>query len=286
MDQDKNKKNKKDNIKIIKASEEGQIYTQPELYDIAFDFRNVPDQVDFLLDVAGEQIGRPVASALELACGPAYHAREMARRSIGSEKLISEGLDLEPVMVDYTKKIIKKEELNCPIHLGDMRNFKSDKKYDLIYILMASFAHLQTNRDIIENLDCAANMLNDGGVYIISTAHPRDFYGDQDKSVKTDWDMTRGETKVVTSWGGTDQDFDPLTELDQVVVSFDVTTPEGKSRYEFPETLRRCSMMTFLALLRLSNRFQMADMYGEFDRNVKLTNDKKCWRFIPILKKK
>jgi hypothetical protein len=166
-----------------------------------------------------------------------------------------------------------------------MRSFKPEQKYDLVYCLMASFAQLQTNQDILDNFACAADLLNDNGIYIISTAHPRDFFGDQPDSTKINWTMERGDVSVTTSWGGDNQQFDPLTEIDDIVVSFNVTTPDGVTRYDFPDKYRRCSIMTFDALLRASGRFEMVDAYGAIDKNLKLSNDEACWRFVPILRK-
>jgi len=257
-----------------------QTYTLPEIYDIAFDFRDVPEEVDFLLEVARDHLGKNVTAAMEMACGPAYHVREFAKR-----RLISDGLDLAPEMVTYAQGLINAESLDARIYEGDMRSFKADKTYDLVYNLMASFAQLETNQDILDNLDCAANMLTDGGIYIISTAHPRDFYGDDEKSTQNSWSMTRGEVTVETSWGGDNQQFDPLTEVDDIIVSFTVTTPEGTVRHEFPDRYRRCSFMTFDALIRLSGRFKIVALYGGFDKALTLSNDKKCWRFIPVLQK-
>jgi len=267
--------------KVVTESVPGKTYSLPEIYDIAFDFRDVPKEVDFLLEVGGEYLGREVTSAIELACGPAYHTREMGRR-----KLIADGLDLEPKMVAYTRELIAQEKLACRIFEGDMRSFKSDQKYDLAYCLMASFAQLQTNQDILDHFACVADLLTDDGVYIISTAHPRDFFEDTPKSTQVDWTMTRGYITVETNWGGDNQQFDPLTEIDDILVSFTVTTPVGTTRYEFPDRYRRCSMMTFDALVRLSNRFEIVDMYGAVDKSLKLSNDSACWRFVPILKKK
>lgn len=255
-------------------------YTLPEIYDIAFDFRDVPEEVDFLLEIAGKYLGRKVDSAIELACGPAYHTREMSRRGLKSD-----GLDIEPEMVAYSHRLVAKENLPAQIIAGDMRSFRSPRKYDLAYMLMASFAQLETNKDIFDNFNCTADLLTDGGIYIISTAHPRDFYGDEKPSVQTAWTMTRGNITVETNWGGDNQQFDPLTEVDDIVVSFTVTGPDGTVKHEFPDRYRRCSMMTFLALVQLSNRFEIVDLFGGFDTKLKLSNDRTCWRFVPILRK-
>jgi SAM-dependent methyltransferase len=267
----------KEEIEIVNQR---QTYTLPEIYDIAFDFRDVGEEVDFLLGISQKHIGRKVKSAFEMACGPAYHTREIARRN-----LISAGLDLEPAMVKYTQQLIARDNIKADIIEGDMRFYKSDMKYNLVYILMASFAQLLTNNDIVDNLNCAADLLSDGGIYIISTAHPRDFYGDEKSTTKTTWEMIRGDITVSTNWGGDDQKFDALTEIDDIVVSFDVTSPEGKKRYEFPDQYRRCSIKTFEALVELSGRFEIVDQYGALDANIKLSNASECWRFVPILRK-
>lgn len=264
----------------VRAKAIGKTYTLPKIYDIAFDFRDVPAEVDFLLDVAGEHLGRTVASALEMACGPAYHTREMARRG-----LVADGLDLEPAMAAYTRGLVQKEGLSCEIFEGDMRTFRARRTYDLVYNLMASFAHLKTNQDILDNFTCAADLLVEGGIYIISTAHPRDFYGDEKSTTRNCWTMTRGDITVETNWGGDNQQFDPITEVDDIVVSFTVTSPEGTTRYEFPDRCRRCSMMTFKALIQLSGRFDIVDMYGALERHLKLSNDSACWRFVPVLRR-
>ena len=271
--------NDSENTKIIRH-QPGQTYQIPELYDIAFDFREVAAEVDFLLDITQQHSGRKIKSAMELASGPAYHVREMARR-----KLISDGLDLDHRMAEYARELITGEQLTAEIIEGDMRYYKSQKKYDLVYILMASFAQLLTNRDILDNLNCAADLLDKDGIYIISTAHPRDFFGDEKKSTQNEWSMTRGDLTVETCWGCDDDKFDPLTEIDEVTVVFTATTPDGSVRHEFPDRYRRCSMLTFEALVQLSGRFEIVDMYGALDNSLQLSNDSKCWRLVPILRK-
>jgi SAM-dependent methyltransferase len=256
-------------------------YSLPQIYDIAFDFRDVTGECDFLLNAAQEHLGRPVRSALELACGPGYHTREMAKRGI-----LSHGLDNSAEMVVYAKQLIAREKLDADIIQGDMRTFESDGKYDLAYILIASFAHLLTNRDILDNLNAVADCLTDNGLYVISTAHPRDFYGpDSPSDHDPSWTNSRDGITVTTHWGGSNQQFDPLTEIDDVVISFTVETDGQTTRHDFPEKLRRLSFQTFQALVQSSGRFALVDMYGDFDREIKISTDPASVRFIPVLQK-
>jgi hypothetical protein len=143
-----------------------------------------------------------------------------------------------------------------------------------------------TNEDILANLDCAAELLTDGGLYIISTAHPRDFFGGCEPSLKTHWTMTRGNIAVVTAWGGSDEPFDPITEIDDVVISFTVESDTGSFRYEFPERLRRCSLNTLKALVALNGKFVITNLLGDFDVATPLSNDRAANRMIAILRKR
>src|SRR6516225_5648786 len=72
------------------------IYDDPELYQLACAYRDIPAEVDALLAWAGRHLREPGAgpgSALELAAGPADHARELARRG-----LLATALDISPAM--------------------------------------------------------------------------------------------------------------------------------------------------------------------------------------------
>jgi SAM-dependent methyltransferase len=269
-----------DKVKIIRSSGIRETYTLPEIYDIAFSFRDVASEVDFLCEVAQKHLGRKLTSALELACGPAYHTREMARR-----RLEADGLDLEPHMAAYARRLIAKDQLQAEIFQGDMKSFRSNRRYDLAYILLVSFAQLESNQDILDHFNCAADLLVDGGILVIETAHPRDFYGDETSIVDKSWTITRGDVTVETNWGGDNQQYDPLTEVDDIVVSFTVTTPQGVIRYEFPDKYRRCSFQTFKALVKLSGRFKIVDIFGAFDTAIPFSTAPQSWRFIPVLQK-
>lgn len=256
-------------------------YSLPHIYDIAFDFRDVNGEVDFLCRVAEKQLGHPVQSAIELACGPAYHAREFVRRGI-----VSTGLDLSPEMVAYSRELARREQLAAEIIEGDMRSYQGEKEYDIAYILIASFAHLLTNQDILDNLNCIAELLNDNGVYVIVTAHPRDFWGVGEPYAKTHWTMERDGVVVITDWGGENDKFDPLTETDDVTVTFDVTVNSETTVYKCPERLRRLSFQTLKSLVQQSGRFEMAQLLGDLDESVPLTNENESGRLVAVLRKR
>ena len=258
-------------------------YSLPQIYDIAFDWRDIGGECDFLVREAERHLGRPVKSSLEMACGPGYHVREMARRGI-----CSHGLDLSPEMVSYASARLREAGLEGEVFAGDMRKFEGSHKYDLIYILLVSFAHLLTNQDILDNLICASRLLNPRGVYIISTVHPRDFFGDKpiSESSETSWTEERDGITVTTNWGGINQQYDPLTEIDEIMISYKVTQNGMTELIECPEKLRRLSLQTLRALVQLNGQFEIVNLLGDFDSNVPLSNAEESVRMLVVAQKR
>ncbi len=256
-------------------------YLEPRFYDIAFDFRDVPAEVDFILEAAEKFLKKKARRALEFACGPAYHVREFARRG-----MIAHGVDLSQPMVDYANDLIRKENLNAKIFYGDMQTYRSIERYDIVLNLMCSFAHLLTNDAILEHLRTTADLLDDGGLYIIQTAHPRDFFQEEKSAQKPYWTMTRGETTVITSWGASQTIFDPMTEIDDVTVTYTVTENEQSTEYSSPVRLRRLSLQTFRALVAQCGRFDIVALVGDMDLNVPLDSSSDSHWLIPILQKR
>ena len=63
------------------------IYDEPELYQLACAYRDIPAEVTALLAWCGEHSREEVQSVLELAARPAEHALELARRGLRATAL-------------------------------------------------------------------------------------------------------------------------------------------------------------------------------------------------------
>ena len=100
------------------------IYEEPELYQLACAYRDVPAEVTALLtwlDKHGKPApdGGGARSVLELAAGPAEHARELARRGLRST-----ALDYSPAMCAYAAGQAKAAGLELNVVEADMRDFR------------------------------------------------------------------------------------------------------------------------------------------------------------------
>jgi len=115
-------------------------YSLPEIYDIAFAFRDFSKAVDFLCQVSANAGMTDITSMIELCCGPGQYCREFSRRGIEAY-----GIDQSNEMVQYAQKLIAEEKLSCKIIEDDVRTFMLPQKVDLAVCMMASRLTLPTS---------------------------------------------------------------------------------------------------------------------------------------------
>lgn len=258
--------------------EEKSPYSEPEIYELAFSWRDYPRAVDFIIEAAA-RAGRPQpGSMVELGCGPGQYCREFARREVKSF-----GVDLSPEMVRYASEKCTEEKLNCEIIEADFRAFKLPARVDLAVCMMNTFTYLLTNRDIIDHLGAVADCLNPDGLYLIELSHPRDLFSTV-KSANNVWEMERENLKLEIDWCS-DAVFDPLTEIDQGTVKINCLKDNETKLIKSIEQSRRIGLGLIRSLIELSERFKIASMYGDLDINQTFDNRKESWRMILLLRK-
>jgi len=157
-------------------AEHNLLYQMATYYDIALN-RDVKPEVDFIQEVFQQIANRPLTSVLEVACGPAYHSRELSRRGISAI-----GLDLRPEMIDFAKNQARQDGVEVDFLVADMCRFKLDKPVDMVIAVFDALDALVSNQALIDHFRCVGDSLASGGLYLIDLTHPRDVsftsYGD------------------------------------------------------------------------------------------------------------
>ena len=254
-------------------------YSLPQIYELAFSFRDYPKAVDFLI-AASEAAGLPkIGAMVELGCGPGQYCREFARRGTASF-----GVDLSDDMVAYTRQCCRDENLPCEIIEADMRAFGLPAPVDLAVCMMATFHLMLTNDDIVAHLNAVADNLTPGGLYIAELSHPKDIYRPE-SCADNRWTMEDNYCSVTTDWAS-DSILDPITEVRNGTVTFKIKHPTRTETHSFSESWREISVGLIHALVELSGRFRIVATYGDLDLNVPFDTDKKAWRMVLILQKK
>src|ERR1700760_541386 len=153
------------------------IYDQPELYELACAYRDVPAEADALLAWCATHHDGPVGSVLELAAGPAEHARELARRGLRAA-----ALDRSAAMCAYAADRAAAGGVELDVVEADMRSFTvpgpdgTRFQFDLAVTMLNSACHLFTLDDLVRHLRAVRLQLAPGGLYIVELAHPADVF--------------------------------------------------------------------------------------------------------------
>ncbi len=263
---------------MSKKNDHSCIYT-PLYYDIAFNFRDISKQSDFLEDVYEKYTGRKLDSIIELGCGPAYFVREFAKR--GKRSI---GLDISAQMTEYAKSLLNREGLEAEVITGDMLDFSLDSPVDMAILMMDSLSHILSPGDFIRHLRSVARNLSDGGIYLLECSHPSDNMAG-DKKVKNSWKMEREGIAVETTWGYPGDVEDHIRQ--RVMTTTTLNIRDNGRELEIREVIpqRYYFYDEICAYVSLSGVLEMAGSYGEMNINQPFDNSKESWRMNIVLRK-
>ena len=258
------------------------IYDEPEFYEAACAYRDVPAEVDALIrwsDKHRDTGTGPLRSALELAAGPAEHARELARRGLEVT-----ALDLSPAMCARARDLAAAAGLSLTAVEADMRDFSIARRFDLAITMLNSLCHLLTLDDLLWHLASVARHLTGGGLYIAELAHPADYFT-AERRTSSEW-STEVETGTASvRWGGGTDEIDPITQITREHVSVTYRKRGGPVRTVTDVVPNRFWTATeLMAAIRLAGGFTVAARYGDFD-NDSPVDAPEAWRMILVLRR-
>ena len=257
------------------------IYDEPEFYEAACAYRDVPAEVAALLRWSGRyrsQDAGPPRSVLELAAGPAGHARELARRGLAAT-----ALDLNPAMCARARELAKAAGLSLTVVEADMRDFSIAGEFDLVVTMLNSLCHLMSLDDILSHLAAVARHVSDQGLYIMELAHPADFFA-AERRTSSEWSTEVAEGTVSVRWGAQDQ-IDPVTQITREHVSVTFLKRGGSVRTVTDVVPNRFWTATELAAaIRLAGGLTLVASYGDFDADLPV-DAAEAWRMILVLRR-
>jgi SAM-dependent methyltransferase len=251
-----------------------EFYANARAYDIAFSDRDFAEECDFLEWCIHEhsalsrsdsalRLGDP-RSFLELACGPARHAREFARRGWRAV-----GLDLSADMLGYARMGASRDGVRIETAVADMTDFELDVPVALAANLMESLSHLVTNEQVVAHLCAVARNLLPGGVFVIEMAHPDTIWRDRlpntwvSKSTDSPYFVDEPYTEVDVLFGARDDPYDWISQQWQVTSRLTIHEAGQSPRVVQHQHPHRWYLAQELrALIELSGAFSQAWWYG------------------------
>jgi SAM-dependent methyltransferase len=267
------------------------IYDEPELYQLACAYRDVPAEVSALLSWcgkhwqgggdlggAGHDSGGP-RSVLELAAGPAEHALELARRGFRAS-----ALDRSAAMCGFAAAQAKAAGLELNVVEADMRDFNIEGPFDLAVTMLNSLCHLFTLDDLVRHLTAVAAHLVPGGLYIAELAHPADYFAPVPRT-SSEWTVERGGLRAQVRWGGGQDRIDPVSQITREHMTITAHGADGTTRTVSDVVPNRFWTATEIAAaIRLAGGLTLAGSYGDFDDTTAL-DDPAAWRMILVLRR-
>jgi SAM-dependent methyltransferase len=246
-----------------------EFYREARAYDIAFADRDFADECDFLIWCL-QNLGcvdaqhAQARSFLEVACGPARHAREIARRGWRAV-----GLDLSQDMLDYALDGALSEGVVIETACADMTDFELAQPVALATNLMESLSHLTTNEQVVAHLRAIARNLLPGGIFVIEMAHPDTIWRD---SLPNTWTSTSSQapyfagipyTEVDVLFGSADDPFDWISQQWLVTTRLIIREngqPQREIEHHYPH--RWYLAQELRALIDLSGAFEQTWWFG------------------------
>ena len=261
------------------ADGSSEVYNLAEQYDIAFSFKDLEAETNAVLAMAAAAGVPEPAGFLELAAGPSRNAMAFARRGLQTF-----AVDNSPGMVRYARATAESEGIELTVVQADIAAFQIDAHVDIAAIFMDSLGVLIDHESILSHLDCVADALVMGGVYVLEHGHPRDMFN-AGQSTDDDWVTDRDGMSVHVQWGKPDDVFDPLTQITETTVT--IGWERDDERHEVVEVHldRSIPRQEFRALVRASGRFEIAAEYGALDPSIPFSNDRSAWRYVPVLRR-
>lgn len=255
------------------------LYRNPRLYDLALSSRQVQAEVDALTEWHVRLRGRPPTRALELAAGPAAHARELAHRGMDAT-----ALDRSRAMCAYAERAARRAGVALEVVCADMADFALPGRFDLAFSMSDSASHLHSLDEMVSHLRCVAAHLAAGGLYVLEMAHPADFLTRAPRT-RSRWRLTRDGARLEVRWREPAKGFDPVSQLAENRVTVVVEERGRRTVLTDRLVLRRWTALELAAAVRLAACFELSEQHGSFDPDSSFDSSAGEYRMISVLRR-
>jgi SAM-dependent methyltransferase len=229
---------------------EASIYDFPKYYDLLFG-SDVASEFRFLKGCFTRHAKCEVRRIFEPACGTGRLLIKLGR--MGYEV---SGNDLNPKAVQFCNERLRRYGLPESVVVGDMADFKVKKKFDAAFNMINSFRHLSTEKLAHAHLQCMAQGLTKGGLYVLGIhLEPTGCPPMQEES----WSARRGNLVVNSHmWS---KGIDRKTRLEHLGLHIDVFTPTKRIRIVDHMEYRTYTHKQFMSLLESVPQLEIAETY-------------------------
>ncbi|MEZ6063635.1 MAG: class I SAM-dependent methyltransferase [Planctomycetaceae bacterium] len=228
----------------------GSIYDFPKYYDLLFG-SDWKAEFDFFRACFAKHAGCPVRRVFEPACGT---GRLLIKLVQAGYKV--SGNDLNHKAVDFCNDRLQRHGFDRSVTVGDMSNFRLKSRVDAAFNTINSFRHLATEKQATDHLQCMANALRKGGLYILGI-HLEPTVGQPME--EESWSARRGNL-AITSYMRS-RGIDRRRRMEMLDMTLDIYTPTAHRRIIDYMEYRTYRHAQFRSLLRRIPQLEIAETY-------------------------
>ena len=254
---------------------EGHLYDYPKYYDLVFG-SDWKAEFDFLLECFKKHAGRKVHKLFEPACGTGRLLIKLAQQGFDVS-----GNDLNAKAVEYCNQRMRKAGFDDVAVVGDMSNFRLKRKVDSAFNMINSFRHLETEKQAHGHMQCMADCLSKGGLYVLGL-HLTPTVGDRIEEEA--WSARRGHLQVNSfMWS---KGIDLKKRREDLGMTFDVYTPTSHQRIEDEMMYRTYTAKQMQRLIEKVPEFEIEEVYDfGYDIDEPIEIDAETEDVVYVLKK-
>lgn len=251
-------------------------YDHPRYYDIAFQ-SDTKKEADFIVSACEKYCSFRAKKLLEPACGTGRLVVEMASRGYRVA-----GLDLNRPSLEYLRRRLAARRLKARLVEADMADFQFSKPFDAAFCTVNSFRHLLTEAASRRHLECVAESLRPGGIYILGLHMlPLDI----DENDCERWTEQQGRTKVTVTLRVLETD--RRRRVERLRASLLVREGEKTIRLRDEFSFRMYTATQFRRLLKSVPAFELCETYDFwYDINEPQPFDEQSADTVFVLRKK
>lgn len=203
-----------------------------------------------------KKYGQPV---LELACGTGRLTLPLAAQHIDIT-----GIDCSEPMLSQAREKAQSQGIVVPLLQHDIRSFKLERQFNLIFIPFNSFLHLHSLSDVESCLACVRNHLTESGHFIVDIFNPSLQILTRDTNTR--FPVTQYIHPHIGSLVTVDENnvYDTITQINHIIWYFHYEESGIVKEFSVPLDLRMFFPEEINALLKY-NGFSIVAKYGAFD---------------------
>lgn len=245
-----------------------------DFYDLLYQDKDYKGECDVIEEIFAKYSKKKIVSILDLGCGTGNHAfifHEKGYRILGVDRS-------EVMLTNAKNKLLKlTDNKNIRFERGDIRNWKTDEKFDAVLMLFAVLGYQLENKDVFKAFTTVKKHLKSNGLFIFDV-----WYG---PSVLIQKPSKRTKTVVTTKGKIIRKAYSGIDTIRQICTVHYLTSyiqnkkliqkikEDHQMRFFFPKELEFYLQSAGLKLLKL----------GAFPQWRKIPNEK-TWNIFGIAK--